>query len=120
MSFDANLSRSRDLVRLLVGDSDPTHEQLHDDTYDALVARAIAGGASAAGAPYCAAAQAGEILLAKWKTDAGGITEKVVSKLRITRGGRDNDEQVFRNYLDGLKAKCTMLSLSRPAVLKAW
>lgn len=121
MSFDPSLPTDKDWVRLLIGDTDAP-ETLADSTIEALIAEALALGASAEGAKYCAAAQAGGLMAAGWTASSSGIAEKTVSKLRIQYGGGSSGSavEVYNTYLAGLKEKCTRLSLSRPSVLKAW
>jgi hypothetical protein len=119
VSFDPALPTDRDWVRLLIGDTDPLHEALTDATIDALIAKALVYGASAEGAKYCAAATAGLSALARWQNMGGAVVSKQVSKLSITyKSGGESD--AYRGYLDGLKQQCTALSLSSPAILKAW
>ena len=122
MSFDPALPTDRDWVRLLIGDDDPLHEQLADATIDAIIAEVLANGASAAGAKYCAAAQAGQLVAAGWVAAQGGKVEKQVSKLRIQYGGGGQASALdaYDKYLAGLAQKCTHLSLTTPALLKAW
>ena len=122
MSFDPALPTDKDWVRLLVGDYDPTDETLSDDTINAIIAEVLAHGASAEGAKYCAAAQAGGLMAASWTATSGGKAEKTVSKLSIqySGGGSGSAIEVYNGYIAGLKEKCTRLSLSRPSVLKAW
>lgn len=122
MSFDPALSTTKDWVRLLVGDDDPANESLADDTINAIITEVTNLGASGEGIKYCAAAQAGELLAASWTANSAGKVEKAVSKLRIQYGGGGAGSAIetYNTYLAGLKEKCTRLSLSRPAVLKAW
>jgi len=122
MSFDPALPTDRDWMRLLTGDTDTANEQLADTTLDALLVEAVAHGASAAGAKYCAAAQAGELMAARWQVTAGPIAEKTVSKLRLVYQGGSQSSAIesYRAYLTTLKDKCTQLSLQSPSLLKAW
>jgi len=121
VSFDPSLPTDKDWVRLLIGDTDPTDEAVTDATIAALLVEVQAHGASAEAAKYCAAAQAGSVAMAFWMASTGGIVEKVVSKLRIqyAGGGTQSALEAYDNYLNGLRQKCTHLSLSRPAILKA-
>lgn len=122
MSFNPALPTDRDWVRLLIGDDDPLHEQLADETIDAILTEVLANGASAAGAKYCAAAQAGQLAAAGWVAGQAGKVEKQVSKLRIVYGGGGQNSalEAYNTYLAGLAQKCTHLSLTTPALLKAW
>lgn len=122
MSFNPALPTNRDWVRLLIGDDDPLHEQLEDATIDAILTEVLAQGASAAGAKYCAAAQAGRLVAAGWVASQAGKVEKQVSKLRIQYGGGGQSSALdaYDKYLNGLAQQCTHQSLSTPALLKAW
>lgn len=122
MSFDPALPTDRDWVRLLIGDDDPADEQLQDSTIDAIITEVLAHGASAQGAKYCAAAQAGALLSASWISDTRGRAEKAVSKLRIqyAAGSQGSAMEQYTAYLKSLQEKCTHQSLSTPALLKAW
>lgn len=122
MPFNPALPTDLDWVRLLIGDDDPTNEALADATIAAIIAEVQALGASATGTKYCAAAQAGELMAAGWTASSSGVVEKTVSKLRIAygTGGGGSAIDAYNSYLTGLKAKCTNLSLSAPAGLKAW
>lgn len=120
-TFDPALSTDKDWVRLLIGDTAAPFT-LQDETIEALLTEALALGASALGSKYCAAAQAGEVALSRWTASGGGTVEKQVSKLKISYIGSSNSgaTDAWRGYLAGLKTKCTQLSLTRPAVIKAW
>lgn len=122
MSFNPALPTDRDWVRLLIGDDDPAHEQLADETIDAIIAAVLAEGATASGAKYCAAAQAGKLVAAGWVAAQAGKVEKQVSKLRIQYGGGGQSSALdaYDKYLTDLARKCTHQSLSTPALLKAW
>lgn len=122
MSFNPALPTDRDWVRLLIGDDDPLKESLNDGTIDAILTEVIAGGASAVGAKYCAAAQAGQLVAASWVSAQAGKVEKQVSKLRIQYGGGGQGSALaaYNEYLTGLAQRCTHASLSTPALLKAW
>ena len=122
MSFDPTLPTDRDWVRLLTGDDDPLNEQVADATIDAVLVEVLAQGASAGAAKYCAAAQIGALVAAGWTFASGGVVEKQVSKLRIqyAGGGANSALEAYDTYLKGLAQKCTHLSLSTPAILKAW
>jgi hypothetical protein len=122
VSFDPSLPTDKDWVRLLIGDTDPTDEAVDDSTIAAILVEVMANGASAAGAKYCAAAQAGSVAAAFWIASTGGVVEKQVSKLRIQYGGGGQQSALaaYDAYLNGLRQKCTDLSLSKPALLKAW
>lgn len=122
MSFNPSLPTDRDWVRLFIGDDDPLHEQLADATIDAILVEVLAQGATAAAAKYCAAAQAGQLVAAGWVASQAGKVEKQVSKLRIQYGGGGQSSalEAYNLYLTGLAQKCTHLSLSTPALLKAW
>lgn len=122
MSFDPALPTDRDWVRLLIGDDDTLHEQLADATIDAIIVEVLAQGATATGAKYCAAAQAGQLVAAGWVAAQAGKVEKQVSKLRIQYGGGGQASALdaYDKYLASLAQKCTHLSLSTPALLKAW
>lgn len=121
-TFDPALATDKDWVRLLTGDTAAPFA-LQDETIEALLTEASAQGASAAGRKYCAAAQAGSMALAHWMHIGGGIVEKQVSKLSITYAGGGSGSgatEAYTAYLQGLKAKCTELSLTAPAAIKAW
>lgn len=122
MSFNPALPTNRDWVRLLIGDDDPLHEQLADATIDAILVEVLANGASAAGAKYCAASQAGQLVAAGWVAAQAGKVEKQVSKLRIQYGGGGQASALdaYDKYLATLAQQCTHLSLTTPALLKAW
>lgn len=122
MSFNPALPTDRDWVRLLIGDNDPADETLADETIDAIITEVTNLGANGEGIKYCAAAQAGELVAAGWTASTKGAVEKAVSKLRIQYGGTGggNAIELYNTYLAGLREKCTRLSLSRPASLKAW
>lgn len=120
-SFDPALPTDKDWVRILIGDTDVADQAIADETIAAILAEVIALGASANAAKYCAAAQAGSVAMAAWMSSTSGIVEKVVSKLRIqyAGGGQQSALEAYDSYLDGLRRKCTDLSLSQPALLKA-
>lgn len=120
-TFDPALSTDKDWVRVLIGDTVAPFT-IQDETIEAILVEAIATGASALGAKYCAAAQAGEVALSRWTALGGATIEKQVSKLKISYIGSSDSgaTDAWREYLKGLKQKCTQLSLSSPAVLKSW
>ena len=118
-TFDPALGDDVSWVRLLIGDTDVTAAQLQDETIEALLTEALAHGASAQAAKYCAAAQAGEVAAARWQALGKSVVERQVSKLRI-RYSEGQALAAYRTYLQGLKQRCTHLSLSEPVVLKAW
>lgn len=120
-TFDAALQTDKDWVRMLTGDTDAPFD-LSDESIKAILIEVVRQGASAEGAKYCAAAQAGGLMAAGWTASSGGKAEKTVSKLSIQYGGAGSGSAIeaYSAYLDTLKEKCTRLSLSRPAMLKAW
>lgn len=119
-TFDASLLTDKDWVRVLTGDTAAPFA-LQDETILVILAEVTVLGASAEGAKYCAAAQAGSVAAAHWMSMTGGIVEKVVSKLRIqyAGGGTQSALEAYDNYLATLRQKCTHLSLSKPALIKA-
>lgn len=118
-TFDPSLGTKKDWVRLLTGDTDTSNAKLQDETIEAILTKAIEQGASEAGAPYCAAAQAGEMIAARWTVKDEAAIEKVVSKLRIRKSEGEGPLSVYRAHLADLRAKCTHLSLSRPSLIKS-
>ena len=118
MAYDPLNPDAIDLVRLLSGDSG-TPQHFTDPQIAVLLTEAYRRGASAEGAPYCAAATVGEAILAKWSTRDNGIIAKTVSKLSITYAS-GSASSAYREYLGTLRNTCTALSLSAPAALKAW
>lgn len=119
-TFDPALSTDRDLVRALIGDTDVSQAQILDETIDALIAAHVSRGASASGAPYGAAADAGEQMAAKWSADSRGIAQRTVSKLTVRRAEGQSLTSAYKEYLQSLRARCTDLSLSAPSVIKSW
>ncbi len=117
--LDPTLSSDIDWVRVMIGDSDINTRQLEDDTIAALLAEAVTRGARTGGAKYCAAAQAGELLAARWQAKDKGAVSKQVSKLRI-RFADGQALKAYREYLNTLKCRCTELSISGPSMIKSW
>lgn len=121
MSFNPSLATDVDWVRALIGDTVLADEQLEDETIEAFVAEATAHGASASGRKYCAAAMAGEALLARWLASGKGVAEERISKLTVRYGsGAGDTVGAFRTQLKEYRSICTRYSLRTPQVLKVW
>jgi hypothetical protein len=110
-SFEPALPTDRDYVRFLVGDTDPDNAQLDDDTIDALLVRH-------SGRTFCAAADAGEAIAARWSAKTEGVIEKQVARLRIKRAEGSSLQAGYMDYLRTLRTRCADARLSTTPFFK--
>ncbi len=112
-TFDPTLATDRDYVRLLIGDTVVATAQLQDETIDALIAKSPTLGV------FCIAAEAAELIIARWDAKAEGVIEKQVSKLRLRRSETGGMLEDYRKHVDRLRERCAELSfVNRPAIFK--
>ncbi len=99
-TYDPTLPTDLDWVRFLTGDRDVIAPRLQDEEITALLAEEKNR--------YFAAAQAGEMILAK----SGGLVEKQVGDLRL-RWSDGGSENAYRAYLRLLRERGAELVLKQ-------
>lgn len=92
-SYSADLSETKDWVRLLIGDRDVSRPFLQDEEIEALL---VETGDN----KYCAAAMAAEAIVAR----GHGLVEKAVDDLRLRWS--DNKASAYHEYIKSLRSRC--------------
>jgi hypothetical protein len=103
-TYDARLRTDRDWVRFLILDRYEPF-RLDDGEIDALVAEWPN--------KYLAAAQAGEIIIAR-----GTISSKMVGDLRVSYGSVVDPDKNFRIHIETLRKEGNRLLLRQPRVVR--